>query len=67
MKNKRNVEYSRSEEIFEKFVRNEDEETRSQKGTGLGLFITAEFIKIHGGKISYKENIPYGANFEIIL
>ena len=54
-------------EIFEKFVRNEDEETRSQKGTGLGLFITAEFIKIHGGKISYKENIPYGANFEIIL
>lgn len=54
-------------EIFEKFVRNEDEETRSQKGTGLGLFITAEFIKIHGGKISYKDNIPYGANFEIIL
>ena len=54
-------------EIFEKFVRNEDEETRSQKGTGLGLFITAEFIKIHGGKISYKDNMPYGANFEIIL
>ena len=54
-------------EIFEKFVRNENEETRSQKGTGLGLFITAEFIKIHGGKISYKDNSPAGANFEIIL
>ena len=55
------------EEIFEKFVRNENEETRSQKGTGLGLFITAEFIKIHGGKIAYKDNSPKGANFEIIL
>lgn len=54
-------------EIFEKFVRNENEETRSQKGTGLGLFITAEFIKIHGGEISYKDNSPAGANFEIIL
>jgi len=59
------LEYQK--EIFEKFVRNENEETRSQKGTGLGLFITAEFIKIHGGTISYKDNSPKGANFEIIL
>jgi two-component system, OmpR family, phosphate regulon sensor histidine kinase PhoR len=59
------LEYQK--EIFEKFVRNENEETRSQKGTGLGLFITAEFIKLHGGTISYKDNSPKGANFEIIL
>ena len=54
-------------EIFEKFVRSGNEETRSQKGTGLGLFIAAEFIRIHGGKIGYKNNIPSGANFEITL
>ena len=54
-------------EIFEKFVRSGNEETRSQKGTGLGLFIAAEFIKIQGGKIVYKNNHPYGANFEITL
>ena len=54
-------------EIFEKFVRSGNEETRSQKGTGLGLFIASEFIRIHGGKIIYKNNKPVGANFEITL
>jgi K+-sensing histidine kinase KdpD len=54
-------------EIFEKFMRSGNEETRSQKGTGLGLFIAAEFIKIHGGRIVYKNNKPLGANFEITL
>lgn len=55
------------EEIFEKFVRSGNEEIRSQKGTGLGLFIAAEFIRIHGGKIVYKNNSPSGANFEITI
>lgn len=54
-------------EIFKKFVRSGNEETRSQKGTGLGLFIAAEFIRIHGGKIRYKNNQPSGSNFEITL
>ena len=54
-------------EIFDKFVRNENEETRLQKGTGLGLFITSEFVKIHKGKIKYYDNVPKGANFEITL
>ena len=54
-------------EIFEKFVRSGNEETRLQKGTGLVLFIAAEFIRIHGGKILYKNNLPTGANFEITL
>ena len=48
-------------------MRSGNEETRSQKGTGLGLFIAAEFIKIHGGRIVYKNNKPLGANFEITL
>ncbi len=54
-------------EIFKKFVRSGNEETRSQKGTGLGLFIASEFIRIHGGKIIYKDNKPQGSNFEITL
>lgn len=61
------VPFEYQNEIFEKFVRSGNEETRSQKGTGLGLFIVAEFIRIHGGKISYKNNTPIGANFEITL
>lgn len=53
------------EDIFKKFVRLENEETRTQKGTGLGLFIVAEFVRMQGGKIRYVNNIPHGANFEI--
>lgn len=53
--------------IFTKFFRGESEETRSQKGTGLGLFITAEFVKLLGGTIVYLDNKPKGSNFEITL
>ena len=54
-------------DIFKKFVRLENEETRSQKGTGLGLFIAAEFTKLIGGKIQFLENQPKGAIFEITV
>jgi K+-sensing histidine kinase KdpD len=54
-------------DIFKKFVRLENEETRSQKGTGLGLFIAAEFTKLIGGKLQYIENQPKGAIFEITV
>jgi K+-sensing histidine kinase KdpD len=52
-------------EIFEKFFRNQNEETRTQKGSGLGLFIVNELVKLHNGKIQYKETIPEGSNFQI--
>lgn len=53
--------------VFTKFYRAGNEETRTQKGSGLGLFIVAELVKMHNGKIEYKENHPKGANFEITL
>jgi signal transduction histidine kinase len=51
--------------VFERFYRVEDEETRSSKGTGLGLFLVNEIVKIHGGKINCKDNSPNGTIFEI--
>jgi K+-sensing histidine kinase KdpD len=56
-----------AKDIFRKFVRLENEETRSQKGTGLGLFIAAEFSKLIGGKLIYKATKSKGATFEVIL
>ena len=53
--------------IFEKFVRLENEETRSNKGTGLGLFIVKEFSIYCKGEISYKNNYPKGFIFELNL
>jgi K+-sensing histidine kinase KdpD len=51
--------------IFSKFYRIGDEETRMQKGTGLGLFIASEFTKALGGKITYADNQPNGAHFQL--
>ncbi len=37
--------------IFDKFYRIQNEETRSSKGTGLGLYIVAQFVELHKGTI----------------
>jgi signal transduction histidine kinase len=53
--------------IFEKFYRIGSEETRKQAGSGLGLYIVAEYARLHNGKIRCIENIPPGSIFELIL
>jgi len=53
--------------IFTKFYRSGNEEVRQQKGSGLGLFIVGELVKIHNGKVVYLNNEPKGSNFEVIL
>ncbi|HOZ86181.1 MAG TPA: HAMP domain-containing sensor histidine kinase [Bacteroidia bacterium] len=55
------------EKIFSKFYRAGNEETRSSKGTGLGLYIVNYIVKNHNGKISVKDNLPAGSIFEIRL
>jgi signal transduction histidine kinase len=48
--------------LFNKFV------TKSEKGTGLGLFISKSIIKAHGGKIWAKNNDDRkGATFTFTL
>lgn len=51
--------------IFDKFFRIQQEETRSTKGTGLGLFIVKEFTQLCGGTISYYPNKEKGSVFEL--
>ena len=55
------------DQIFSRFFRAGNEETRSQKGTGLGLFISSEFARLLGGSINYRANDPKGSIFEVIL
>lgn len=52
-------------DIFNRFVRVGNEETRAQKGTGLGLYIVKNLLLIHGETITYHENEPHGSNFKI--
>ncbi|MCE5323163.1 DUF4118 domain-containing protein [bacterium] len=54
------------EKIFEKFYRGESS-SRSASGTGLGLAVTREIVRFHGGKIWVEDVIPHGARFVISL
>lgn len=54
-------------DIFKKFYRVGNEETRTQKGSGLGLFIAKELSRLHKGLIKYYDNDPRGAVFELSL
>lgn len=51
--------------IFGKFYRLGNEETRSSKGTGLGLFIVKELSGAIGGKVTYAPNMPKGSVFTV--
>ena len=53
--------------IFEKFYRVGNEDTRRTKGTGLGLYIVRELIRLHNGTIQVLDNQPQGSRFAIQL
>jgi two-component system phosphate regulon sensor histidine kinase PhoR len=53
--------------IFKKFFRVGNEETRTTKGTGLGLYIVRYLSYLHGGEISVRANMPRGSIFELVL
>ena len=52
-------------DIFNKFYRIGNEETRAQKGTGLGLYLVKNLLLFHGDSIVYLPNEPTGSHFKI--
>lgn len=54
-------------EVFKKFFRVGNEEVRTQKGSGLGLFIVSQLARMHGGSVNCLDNQPKGTNFKITL
>lgn len=53
--------------IFQKFYRIGDEQTRSAKGVGLGLYLAKLIVDAHQGRIFAAQNIPTGTVFTIEL
>ena len=51
--------------IFKKFYRIGNEETRSTKGTGLGLFLVKQIADHHQGTIAVLNNRPKGSIFTL--
>jgi signal transduction histidine kinase len=53
--------------IFEKFYRIGNENTRTSKGTGLGLYIVKKIISLYKYDITVKNNSPQGSIFEVVF
>ena len=53
------------EKVFEKFYRIGSEETRTAKGTGLGLFLCRQIAKDHKAIITLKDNENKGSIFTV--
>ena len=53
--------------LFDKFVRLDNNTTRTTRGTGLGLFIVKGLIEAMNGKISLSSDEEYGFTVEIEL
>ncbi|HEY5588673.1 MAG TPA: HAMP domain-containing sensor histidine kinase [Candidatus Paceibacterota bacterium] len=53
------------ERLFEKFYRIKNKETENIRGTGLGLWITAQMIKQMGGNISIESIKGVGSHFVV--
>lgn len=54
------------ERIFEKFYRGETA-AKAPSGTGLGLAVTREIVRFHGGRIWVEDVSPHGARFVVSL
>lgn len=53
--------------VFDQFYRVGSEDTRTSKGTGLGLYIVKQIVSGHKGKIRVLDNKLGGTTFEIIM
>ncbi len=59
------IPHDEKSKVFDKFYRVGSEETRTSKGTGLGLYICSNIVRLHHGKISIADNHPAGSIFVV--
>ncbi|MEO8862416.1 MAG: two-component regulator propeller domain-containing protein, partial [Ginsengibacter sp.] len=57
----------KQEKIFERFFQNDIPENMVNQGSGIGLAITKEFVKLHNGSITVKSEVNVGSCFTLLL
>ncbi len=55
------------EKVFDKFFRSESAEVQAITGTGLGLSLTQEIIRLHGGDLTLASTLGEGSTFTVTL
>jgi signal transduction histidine kinase len=53
--------------LFDKYEQARSRATRSEKGTGLGLYITRQLVELHGGEISVQSEVGKGSTFSFTI
>src|ERR1044072_5764662 len=54
-------------DIFDKYAQARSRATRSEKGTGLGLYITRQLVELHGGRIEVSSEVGKGSTFSFTI
>ncbi len=53
--------------LFDKYEQARSRATRSEKGTGLGLYITRQLVELHGGRIEVQSEVGRGSTFSFTI
>ena len=53
--------------IFERFHRVQDARSRTHEGTGIGLALVAELVKLHGGTVAVASEVGRGSTFVVSI
>ena len=61
------MEKDKHELIFERFFQDEIPDSMVNQGSGIGLSITKEFVKMHGGTITVDSEVNKGSTFTVTL
>ncbi|MGO9492740.1 MAG: ATP-binding protein [Terracidiphilus sp.] len=55
------------EHVFERFHRIESTQARTYEGTGIGLALVEELVKMHGGTVRVKSAVGVGSTFTVTI
>jgi signal transduction histidine kinase/DNA-binding response OmpR family regulator len=61
------IEPAKKEQIFDRFFQSRGPSSVLNQGTGIGLSIAKEFIKLHGGTIEVESEMGKGTTFKVFL
>jgi signal transduction histidine kinase len=61
------IEASALPKLFDRFYRIEGVRSRSQEGSGIGLALVKELVRLHGGSVAVASHAGVGTTFTVLL